>query len=410
MTTSTREPRGGAARRPQIAQRARRRRRRRIAALVVAVLVAPVLYSYATAMLRPSSLPLSIRTVEWIRSNHGAWIVNHVESWYYTWQAPSKGGPQLRSLPTVGLAGAAGSPGGATSASHRRRVKPPYRPPAIAPLITPALAGEGVWHPAQRWAGTPAPVLETVFRPDPSYPRIVAYTAWIDHRSTQLALYPGRYEPPAGSPRGPMEVPAGQRYRLLATFNSGFTHGDGHGGFSVDGHTYEPLVRGYATLVGHQDGRVDIVDWHGGANAPAGIVLARQNVPLIVDHGRPAPGLDNNGAVWGYTLGNAVRVWRSAVGIDRHGNLIYAAADYQTAASIAAIMVHAGAVRAMELDINAEWPTFNDYRARGGRRASKMVPNSQQSTSRYLVPDDRDFFAVYLRNPGAPGGFAVPFR
>ena len=118
--------------------------------------------------------------------------------------------------------------------------------------------------------------------------------------------------------------------------------------------------------------------------------------------------------LWGFaasvTLGNAVRVWRSAVGIDRQGNLIYAAADSQTAASIAAIMVHAGAVRAMELDINAEWPTFNTYRAHGAHGPVMMVPNSQQSATRYLVPDDRDFFAVYLRDPTAPGGFQVPFR
>ena len=393
-----------------LARRRRRRQvRRRIAAAGVLVLLAPVVYSYVTTMLRPSSLPLSIRTVEWVRANHGAWFVDTVENWYYTWNAPAKGGPALRSLPTVGLAD---QPPATTQ--HRKKVRnappPAYQPPAVRPGISPALAREGVWRPAQRWGGTPAPVLETVYRPDPSYPRVVAYLAWIDHNATQLALYPGRYEPPAGSPRGPLEVPLDQRYRLLATFNSGFTHGDGNGGFSVNGHTYEPLVRGFATLVGHSDGRVDIVDWHGGQNAPPGVVLARQNVPLIVSGGRPSPQLSDNGAVWGYTLGNAVRVWRSAIGIDRHGNLIYAAADAQTAASMAAIMVHAGAVRAMELDINAEWPTFNTYGAHGAHRAVMMVPNSQQSASRYLVPDDRDFFAVYLRDPAASGGFQVPLR
>jgi Phosphodiester glycosidase len=382
----------------------RRRTRRRIAALVIAALLVPVAYSYTTTMLRPSSLPLSIRTVEWVRSNHGAWLVDKVENWYYSWQAPSKGGPALRSLPTVGLV----DPRPARPPHHV--AAPPYRPPPVRPVISPALAGEGVWRPAQRWAGVPAPVLETVYRPDPSYPRVVAYMAWIDGSATQLALYPGRYEPPAGSPRGPLQLPHGQRYRALATFNSGFTHSDGNGGFSVNGHTYEPLARGFATLVGYTDGRVNIIDWRSGPNALPGMVLARQNVPLIVTGGHPNPELSTNGAVWGYTLGNAVQVWRSAVGIDRRGNLIYAAADYQTAASMAAIMVHAGAVRAMELDINAEWPTFNTYGARGAHRPAMMVPNSQQSASRYLVPDDRDFFAVYLRNPAARGGFRVPFR
>ena len=37
---------------------------------------------------------------------------------------------------------------------------------------------------------------------------------------------------------------------------------------------------------------------------------------------------------------------------------------------------------------------------------TKVVPNVQQSARRYLVPDDRDFFAVYRR---LPGPITVPF-
>ena len=50
----------------------------------------------------------------------------------------------------------------------------------------------------------------------------------------------------------------------------------------------------------------------------------------------------------------------------------------------------------MELDINAYWPSFITYRAPGawrGEPAAGMV----RSPQRYLTPDDRDFFAVYLR-------------
>jgi len=31
---------------------------------------------------------------------------------------------------------------------------------------------------------------------------------------------------------------------------------------------------------------------------------------------------------------------------------------------------------------------------------TKIVPNGMQPSTRYLVPDDRDFFAVYRRLPG----------
>jgi hypothetical protein len=373
---------------------------------VVALVLAPVAYSYGSAMSRPSSLPWTIRTIEWIRGHGGAGLVSTVERYYYTWTAPAKGGPALRSLPAL-----AGRPVAVPHhrAGHHRSSQDPYRPPAIRPVIHPALAGEGVWRATRKWVGGVPPVLVTVFRPQPDYPRNLAYVAWIDTSRTRLALYPGRYEPPGSAPRGPMQVPYGERWRLLATFNSGFTYGDGHGGFAVDGTTFTPLRPGMATLIAYRDGRVDVRAWHGAASPPASMVAARQNAALLVANGRPGPAVaDGSQSLWGYTLGNAVLVWRSAVGIDRRGNLVYAAANDQTVASLAQLMVRAGAVRAMELDINAEWPSFNYYQGRGVRTPVKLVPNGQQPATRYLAPDDRDFFAVYSRTPGAPAG--VPFR
>jgi hypothetical protein len=382
-------------------RQAQRRNLRRLGVVILAALLVPVLYSYVTTMAKPSSLPLSVRSVEWVRANHGSWLVDTVEHYWYSWTAPAPGGPALKRLPSVGLRSR--KPRHASPET----VHPGYGPARVAPLLLPPLAGEGVWHRTGPLVAGAPPVLVTTFRPDHSYPRIVAYVAWIDHYRTQLALYPGRYEPPGASPRGPMEVPSGERGRLVATFNSGFTYGDGHGGFGVDGHTATLLRRGIGTVVAYRDGHVDIASWHAGSALPRWLELARQNLPLIVDHGRPSP-LLNESSQWGDTLGNAVRVWRSGIGVDRHGNLIYAAADLQTAPTLAAIFVHVGAVRAIELDINPEWPSFNTYGAWGAREPFKLVPNDQQSAERYLVPDDRDFFAVYRRVPGR--GMAVPFR
>jgi len=364
---------------------------------VLVVLLIPVLYSYISTMLRPSSLPLGIRSVEWLRVHHGAWLVNDIESIYYRWQAPKAGGPALQTLPTVGSA----------PVKAPRHDSALYRPRRIRPILVPALPGEGVWRSSGRLVDGAAPVLVTTFRSEAAYPRIVAYVAWFDHTRTQLALYPGRYEPSHVSPRGPMEVPQAQRWRLLATFNSGFMLRDSHGGFFLNGQSVAPLRQGQGTVVAYKTGRVDVISWHGAA-APSGkVVLALQNLPLIVDNGRPNPLLDN-GSLWGSTLGNAVRVWRSGVGVDAHGNLIYAAATDQTAASIAEILIHSGAVRAVELDINAEWPTLITYGQGGVANADKIVPNTQQPTNRYLVPDDRDFFAIYRRT--TPGALTrVPF-
>ena len=112
--------------------------------------------------------------------------------------------------------------------------------------------------------------------------------------------------------------------------------------------------------------------------------------------GRVDPNL-SDGPEWGATLGNKVYVWRSGVGIDRHGNLIYAAANDLTVASLAQILVHARAVRAMELDINSYWPSFITYRFPGAAHPANLLTDMVRSPLRYLTPDDRDFFAVYLR-------------
>jgi hypothetical protein len=366
--------------------------------LLALVLVVPAMFSYVATMLQPSSLPLSIRSIEWIRDHNGAGFVNAVEAAFYTLTAPQKGGPGLGSLPRVGLAA-----GGPVATGKGAR----YVPGPIAPAVQPSLASEGAWRRATPLVQGEPPVLVSVFRPEPDYPRQLAYVAWIDTSRTQLALYPGRVQPPDASPRGPMQVPDSQRPRLLATFNSGFTYKDSKGGFAVNGKTYEPMVAGQGTVIAYADGRVDVTGWQGGVDVPADVVAARQNLPLIVSGGLPNPNL-NDTREWGATLGNAVRVWRSALGIDGRGNLIYLAAPGQTAPSLADAIIHAGAVRAVELDINATWPSFITYASPGGRGAVKLVPNTHQPSGRYLSPDDRDFFALYARVPGA--SFSVPNR
>jgi hypothetical protein len=343
-------------------------------------------------MLQPSSLPLGVRSVEWLRNNHGNWLADEAEHIYYSWKAPKKGGPQLKTLPAVGLGGKAR----AHTTAWPQRIKPVFAHP---------LPGEGIWKRTDLSTGGRA-VLVTTFRTERAYPRIVAYVAWFDHKRTALGFYPGRYEPPSAPVRGPMSVPYSQRWRLLATFNGGFTYIDGHNGSSINGRTYEPLRDGLATLIGYRDGHIDIKTWIGGPNAGPGIVFARQSLPPILENGRLNPTL-NDSSQWGLTLGNAVRVWRTGVGIDRRGNVIYAAANDQTVITLARILQRAGAVRAMQFDINPEWPTLITYSHKGSLGPTKVVPNVMQPATRYLVPDDRDFFAVYRRLPGA---ISVPFK
>jgi hypothetical protein len=352
-------------------------------------------------MLRPTSVTWSVNSVEWERHQLpfgiGNWLADHVEQVYYTQNAPKKGGPQLKSLPAVGRN------------TSRNNAQAAAWPPPIAPVFPNPLPGEGVWNPtgAPPVDGGP-PVLVTTYRPELDYPQTVAYVAWFDHTRTELGYYPGRYEPPNAAVRGPMMVPESQRSRLLATFNGGFTYTDGNNGSSDNGHTNEPLKDGNATLVGYTDGHVDLVNWSGGPTTGPDIAWARQSLVPIVWNGQLNPFLNENpdSPQWGYTLGGVTRVWRTGVGIDARGNIIYAAADGQTVISLAQILQHAGAVRAMEFDINPEWHTLNTYTHNPGLVPTMVGPNPNQSADRYLVPDDRDFFAVYTP---LPGPVTVPF-
>jgi Phosphodiester glycosidase len=357
-----------------------------IAAVVLAVL------SYAGAITARSNSSFGIRSVEWLRGNGAAWLVSDIERLYYSVNAPAKGGPTLTRLPTVGV-------GNEPTGQLQPQVARTPGPKAIAPVIQPALPGEGSWHATQsRYASRPSPpVLVTTYRPDPSYPRVLAGVARIDPRRTTVALYPGIQEPPGASGSGlPSEVPAAQRGNLLATFNSGFKPSDAYGGFFAGGHLLEPMRAGLATLVGTTSGKLDVVTWTGGERPGADVAFARQNLPLIVNHGQPNPNL-SDGPEWGTTVGNSTMVWRSGVGVDRHGNLLYAAADYRTVRGLADILIHAGAVRAMELDINSYWVTLNTYGNSGGGDPKKLLAGMDRPAERYLTPDDRDFFAVFAR-------------
>jgi hypothetical protein len=250
----------------------------------------------------------------------------------------------------------------------------------------------------------------TTFRPEPENPSVVAYVAWFDHTRTALAYYPGGSEPPSAAVRGPTMVPHDQRWRLLATFNAAFVYAQGHNGSTDNGRLNEPLADGNATLLGYRNGAVALVKWSGGPNAGRSVAWARQSLAPIVWNGRlnPALNTDPNSYQWGYTLGGVGLVWRTGVGIDRRGNLIFVAAGDQTVITLARILQHVGAVRAMEFDINPEWHTLITYTPRHGRLVPTMVePQPMQSPDRYLVPDNRDFFAVYRR---VPGPVSVPLK
>jgi hypothetical protein len=136
------------------------------------------------------------------------------------------------------------------------------------------------------------------------------------------------------------------------------------------------------------------------------IASARQNLSLIIDNGVPAPDLATGGsAKWGATLGNKLLVWRSGVGVTANGALVYAGGNNLSATTLAGVLVRAGAVRAMELDINSEWVDYFTYgppaptQAPTSLSATKLLPEMRASADRYLTDNSRDFIAIFRRQP-----------
>jgi len=286
------------------------------------------------------------------------------------------------------------------TAATTTTVPPPYVPPPVTPSVSPPQPGEGQWATQDTWSPGPPAVMTTSFRPDPTQPTIVAYAAWMRTSATQLTLYPGYKGPgPSALDRGPEQVPVDARPHLLATFNSGFYEADAAAGFYTHGTLYFPMVDGLATVVAYADGSIDVVDWQGGPAPGPDVVMARQNLGLLVSSGAATPAATVPGD-WGVTLGGVPAVWRTGLGIDARGNAIYVAAPAQTAASLAQILVRLGAVRAMQLDINPEWPIFVTYGGPGALAPTLDVPNPNQVSDRFLYSSTKDFFALYQRVPG----------
>ncbi len=209
-------------------ERARRRglRLRLWIPVVVLVFLSPAIYSWARMAVLPSSLPLGVRSVEWLRMHHFNWLVDDVEHVYYSWKTPAKGGPQLQTLPTVGIT--------TTPQPHHKHATP--WPPRIEPGLRPAaprrgcLEADGAGRRGQ--AAGPGHDLPHGDRL-PADRRVRGVVRPHAHGAGLLS------RPLRAAERDPARADGGsigQRWRLLATFNSGFIYTDGLNGDALDGH------------------------------------------------------------------------------------------------------------------------------------------------------------------------------
>jgi hypothetical protein len=277
-------------------------------------------------------------------------------------------------------------------------------PPPIAPIVAPALPGEGQWHPlGEPVRGLPA-MYAAYVRPDPVYTSVLTGVAWMDPNLVRAVLYAGVQEPGGSGWRYQAPIAAADRPDLLAAFNSGFKLNDSEGGYYAEGRMIRPLRAGAATLAIMADGTPSVGMWGRDLQMGPTIASARQNLSLVVDGGQVVPGIDSaSNSKWGATLGNKVLVWRSGVGVTADGALVYAGGNNLSAGSLARVLARAGAVRAMELDINSAWVDFFAYgpgapgQPAAGLTVTKLLPDMGSSLNRYLSANSRDFIAIFHR-------------
>jgi hypothetical protein len=357
--------------------------RRRIAALVVVVALIPIGVSYGRALIYPGNASFTVRTVEWVRDHGGSPLVDFAENIYYRLHAPSNAAPAPSTLPQASGTAVASAPA----------------PLSTLPGAT-ALPGEGVWQAGPRIAGRASGLYTTFIRPDPQHSSVVAGVARFDQRLVSAHLIAGTKEPTGlGWPEGG-QVPPELRAGLVATINSGFKMKDANGGFLADGRTAVPLRNGAASLVIDRSGRATIGVWGRDVGPGADIAAVRQNLELIIDHGQPVAGLDiNAGGRWGTASNQLQYTWRSGVGTDAQGNLIYVAGAGMTLSTLAQALSQAGAVTAMQLDIHNQMVDMFSYAHSSADQltSTPLLPDMYGPPDRYLRPDQRDFIALTAR-------------
>jgi len=316
--------------------------------------------------------------------------------------------PPASGTPSMSRAGSGSPQAGAPSA-------PLPIPAALAPFTMPGFAGEGAWSPAGRPVGGVRAVYQTTLvPPGGSQP---AGIAWMDTRLLSARLYSGSRSPGGGPYHYTAPVEPAQAATLVAAFNGGFIVNVAGGGYYTEGRLVDPLVRGAASLVIYTGGRVSIEAWGSDVAMTPDVVSVRQNLAPLVAGGQPTPqAASSNWQAWGSTCGatscaatvpGIEHQWRSGVGVTADGALVYAAGPGLDPLQLAQLLVRAGAVRGMQLDINPDWPVFVSYhpRARGGLAApangSKLLAATVQGPWTFFEPWwARDFITMSARPTG----------
>ena len=214
--------------------------------------------------------------------------------------------------------------------------------------------------------------------------------------------------------------PTEGRAGVVAVFNGAFKQSAKAGGAVVDGVTLNPLVSGDMTIVLNRAGHWEMGVWGSPGFPTPGFdpISYRQNLVALVANGAVTTAARSTVLkFWGDPLREQPFVARTGLGIDAQGNLIYVASEQGAlAVTLAQALVNAGAVTAMELDINPYWPILGapTHPIHGPNGVYQVqLPNAEHSPNIYDYGWTRDFFVALAepsswscawQSPGLKGG------
>ncbi len=269
-------------------------------------------------------------------------------------------------------------------------------PTPIAPVLSPALPGEGEWIAIARAGGYDA-IWATSMRPLAEFGGVVASMAVIDQTYLRVGLFNGS-EVPGGTWTRGKRVPTELHPALVAAFNGGFRFDHIKGGYVTEGRTVRALRSADATIAVGKDGKVVIGALGRDIAKDGPWVSLRQNLILIVDNGESQVRAGVKlGVWWGADYGRQVYVPRSALCQLADGRLAYAYVSEVDAEQLAQSLIHMGCTKAMQLDINGDWPAlFTFGHALDGSVLPHLLDDRMHTPlQRYLNGSKKEFFAFF---------------
>lgn len=264
------------------------------------------------------------------------------------------------------------------------------------------LPNEGVWRNIPLNIFPDKEVMAYTFvRPDKARSFAIVSVVKIDTAVLRMGSVAGTVEPGGkvgkyGTGRVPKNII--KSGSLVAAFDGGFQYKDGAYGMIVGKTTYLPLKNDLGTVIGYADGSIKIINYTG-QQPGHDVVFMRQNGPMLVEDGNITVANQNSRHVWGRVVGTDIYTWRSGIGVTKNGELIFAAGNNLSPETLAESLRAAGAVNAIQLDINPHWVRFNIFNSIGSDKYDSAPLNKDMTdgSKEYLNGYQKDFFYVYKK-------------